>query len=72
MNMKEDFPRVSLGISVVLLCLARMLQFFNWSPPSKEISNDYDMVEVFGYNMKGAPLEAIAKPKLKSLLSFYQ
>nr|ADE77009.1 unknown [Picea sitchensis] len=59
-------------MNVVLLGLARLLQLFNWSPPSKERLDDDDMEEAFGYTVKGVPLEAIAKPRLESLLSLCQ
>lgn len=69
---RRGCPGASLGMNVVLLGLARLLQLFNWTPSSKERLDDADMVEAFGYTVKGVPLEAIAKPRLESLLSLCQ
>eukprot|EP01018_Ginkgo_biloba_P037846 Gb_08107 [translate_table: standard] len=65
---RRGCPGATLGMNVVLLGLARLIHLFSWSPPSKERLEDSDMVEAYGYTVKGIPLEAIAKPRLESFL----
>ncbi|XP_059064841.1 cytochrome P450 703A2-like [Cryptomeria japonica] len=65
---RRGCPGATLGMKVVLLCLARLIHLFNWSPLYKEKLEDSDMVEVLGYTIKSVPLEANAKPRLGSLL----
>lgn len=65
---RRGCPGAALGMNVVLLGLARLIHLFNWFPLCKDKLDDSDMVEAFGYTVKSVPLEAIAKPRLGSLL----
>eukprot|EP01018_Ginkgo_biloba_P004344 Gb_25217 [translate_table: standard] len=62
---RRSCPGAGLGSTIVLLGVARLIQLFYWFPAnSKEILDDSDMKEAYGYTVKAQPLEAIAKPRL--------
>eukprot|EP01018_Ginkgo_biloba_P016465 Gb_41033 [translate_table: standard] len=58
---------LSLGLSIVQLSLARLLQSFDWSAPNGNTA--LDMTENFRVAfLKAAPLEAVIKPRLPNHL----
>ncbi|CAN0884789.1 Cytochrome P450 703A2 [Linum grandiflorum] len=59
---KRKCPGAPLGVTLVLMALARLFHCFDWSPPEGE---SIDTVEVYGMTMpKAKPLLAVAKPRL--------
>ncbi|KAK6163371.1 hypothetical protein DH2020_000235 [Rehmannia glutinosa] len=66
---KRKCPGAPLGVTLVLLALARLLHSFDWSPPEGLRPQDIDTSEVYGMTMpKAKPLFAIAKPRLAAHL----
>ncbi|CAA7056246.1 unnamed protein product [Microthlaspi erraticum] len=61
---KRKCPGAPLGVTMVLMALARLFHCFDWSSPEM-----IDTVEVYGMTMpKAKPLWAIAKPRLAAHL----
>ncbi|CAN1196596.1 Cytochrome P450 703A2 [Linum perenne] len=59
---KRKCPGAPLGVTLVLMALARLFHGFDWAPPEGE---SIDTVEVYGMTMpKAEPLFAVAKPRL--------
>ncbi|CAI9091232.1 OLC1v1026203C1 [Oldenlandia corymbosa var. corymbosa] len=66
---KRKCPGAPLGVTLVLMALARLFHCFDWSPADKLRPEDIDTTEVYGMTMpKARPLEAIARPRLSSHL----
>ncbi|EFH68335.1 CYP703A2 [Arabidopsis lyrata subsp. lyrata] len=64
---KRKCPGAPLGVTMVLMALARLFHCFDWSSPE-----NIDTVEVYGMTMpKAKPLWAIAKPRLAAHLYTY-
>ncbi|KAG7994708.1 hypothetical protein I3843_01G072400 [Carya illinoinensis] len=62
---KRKCPGAPLGVTLVLMALARLFHCFDWSPPEGLKHEDIDTREVYGMTMpKVEALEAIAKPRL--------
>ncbi|BFG22175.1 hypothetical protein CerSpe_084490 [Prunus speciosa] len=62
---KRKCPGAPLGVTLVLMALARLFHCFDWAPPDGLRPQDIDTKEVYGMTMpKGQPLMAIAKPRL--------
>ncbi|CAA0827068.1 Cytochrome P450 703A2 [Striga hermonthica] len=62
---KRKCPGAPLGVTLVLMALARLLHAFDWSPPEGLRPQDIDTSEVYGMTMpKAQPLLALAKPRL--------
>ncbi|KAM7508561.1 hypothetical protein LguiA_019014 [Lonicera macranthoides] len=62
---KRKCPGAPLGVTLVLMALARLCHCFDWSPPEGLKHEDIDTSEVYGMTMpKSKPLMAIAKPRL--------
>ncbi|CAI9092616.1 OLC1v1027908C1 [Oldenlandia corymbosa var. corymbosa] len=60
-------PGAPLGVTLVLMALARLFHCFDWSPADNLRPEDIDTTEVYGMTMpKARPLEAIARPRLPS------
>ncbi|CAN6453418.1 unnamed protein product [Victoria cruziana] len=69
---KRKCPGAPLGVCMVLLALARLLQAFDWYPPEGCSVGDIDTQEVYGMTMpKAKPLLARAKPRLPTHLYAY-
>ncbi|VVA27402.1 PREDICTED: cytochrome P450 [Prunus dulcis] len=62
---KRKCPGAPLGVTLVLMALARLFHGFDWAPPDGLRPQDIDTKEVYGMTMpKAQPLMAIAKPRL--------
>ncbi|KAH9330514.1 hypothetical protein KI387_002622, partial [Taxus chinensis] len=56
-------PGATLGSTVLLLGIARLIHLFEWFPANrKERLDEDDMKEAYGYTVKAQPLQAFAKP----------
>ncbi|KAL2456985.1 Cytochrome [Abeliophyllum distichum] len=66
---KRKCPGAPLGVTLVLMALARLFHCFDWSPPVGLKAEDIDTSEVYGMTMpKAKPLIAVAKPRLAARL----
>lgn len=65
---RRGCPGATLGSSVVLLGLARLIQGFNWSPPPPTTIHDLDLSEAYGVMVLAHPLHAVAAPRLQPCL----
>lgn len=66
---KRKCPGAPLGVTLVLMALARLFHCFDWSPPDGLKPEDIDTSEVYGMTMpKAKPLIAVAKPRLAAHL----
>lgn len=62
---KRKCPGAPLGVTLVLMALARLFQSFDWAPPEGMRPEDIDTIEVYGMTMpKAQPLMAVARPRL--------
>ncbi|XP_031263346.1 cytochrome P450 703A2-like [Pistacia vera] len=62
---KRKCPGAPLGVTLVLMALARLFHCFDWSPPEGLKHEDIDTSEVYGMTMpKAKALMAIARPRL--------
>ncbi|XP_027355317.1 cytochrome P450 703A2 [Abrus precatorius] len=62
---KRKCPGAPLGVTLVLMALARLFHCFDWTPPRGLNPQDIDTREVYGMTMPRAqPLIAIARPRL--------
>lgn len=62
---KRKCPGAPLGVTLVLMALARLFHAFDWSPPKGLRYEDIDTTEVYGMTMpKAMPLLALARPRL--------
>ncbi|PON36484.1 Cytochrome P450, E-class, group I [Parasponia andersonii] len=62
---KRKCPGAPLGVTLVLMALARLFHCFDWAPPEGMRPEDIDTTEVYGMTMpKGQPLLAVARPRL--------
>ncbi|EEF39050.1 flavonoid 3-hydroxylase, putative [Ricinus communis] len=62
---KRKCPGAPLGVTLVLMALARLFHAFDWSPPDGLRYEDIDTNEVYGMTMpKAKPLFAVATPRL--------
>ncbi|KAK4848143.1 hypothetical protein QYF36_009786 [Acer negundo] len=62
---KRKCPGAPLGVTLVLMALARLFHCFDWGPPEGLRHEDIDTSEVYGMTMpKAKPLLAIARPRL--------
>ncbi|GAV57802.1 p450 domain-containing protein [Cephalotus follicularis] len=62
---KRKCPGAPLGVTLVLMALARLFHCFDWAPPKGLKHEDIDTTEVYGMTMpKAKPLMAIATPRL--------
>ncbi|XP_045794690.1 cytochrome P450 703A2 [Trifolium pratense] len=63
---KRKCPGAPLGVTLVLMALARLFHCFDWTPPKGLNHQDIDTQEVYGMTMpKVHPLIAVAKPRLE-------
>ncbi|KAH7519474.1 hypothetical protein FEM48_Zijuj08G0040200 [Ziziphus jujuba var. spinosa] len=68
---KRKCPGAPLGVTLVLMALARLFHCFDWAPPEGLRPEDIDTHEVYGMTMpKAHPLMAIATPRLAHHLYF--
>ncbi|KAJ0565722.1 putative cytochrome P450 [Helianthus annuus] len=64
---KRKCPGAPLGVTLVLMALARLFHCFDWSPPDGLKCEDIDTQEIYGMTMpKAKPLMAVANPRLAS------
>lgn len=69
---KRKCPGAPLGVTLVLMALARLFHGFDWSPADGLMPQDIDTTEVYGMTMpKAKPLVAIARPRLSPHLYRY-
>ncbi|KAK6260538.1 Cytochrome P450 - like 7 [Theobroma cacao] len=62
---KRKCPGAPLGVTLVLMALARLFHCFDWAPPEGLRPEDINTTEVYGMTMpKAEPLMAIARPRL--------
>ncbi|KAI4328921.1 hypothetical protein L6164_021236 [Bauhinia variegata] len=62
---KRKCPGAPLGVTLVLMALARLFHCFDWAPSDSLKPEDIDTREVYGMTMpKAQPLIAIATPRL--------
>lgn len=62
---KRKCPGAPLGVTLVLMALARLFHCFDWQPPEGVLPHQIDTREVYGMTMpKAHPLLALAKPRL--------
>lgn len=62
---KRKCPGAPLGVTLVLIALARLFHCFDWKPPEGLRPQDIDTKEVYGMTMpKVQPLMAVATPRL--------
>ncbi|KAL6131096.1 hypothetical protein ACLB2K_069474 [Fragaria x ananassa] len=62
---KRKCPGAPLGVTLVLMALARLFHCFDWTPPEGLRPEDIDTEEVYGMTMpKVQPLMAVARPRL--------
>lgn len=62
---KRRCPGAPLGVTLVLMALARLFHCFDWTPPGGLSPEDIDTAEVYGMTMpKAKPLVAMATPRL--------
>ncbi|KAK4593991.1 hypothetical protein RGQ29_017887 [Quercus rubra] len=62
---KRKCPGAPLGVTLVLMALARLFHCFDWTPPEGLKPEDIDTSEVYGMTMpKVEPLMAIARTRL--------
>lgn len=62
---KRKCPGGPLGVTLVLMALARLFHCFDWTPPDGLQPKDLNATEVYGMTMPRAqPLLAVAKPRL--------
>lgn len=62
---KRKCPGAPLGVTLVLMALARLFQSFDWAPPEGMRHEDINTNEVYGMTMpKAQPLMAVARPRL--------
>lgn len=62
---KRKCPGAPLGVTLVLMALARLFHCFDWTPPEGLRPEDIDTSEVYGMTMpKVEPLMAIARVRL--------
>ncbi|KAK4746454.1 hypothetical protein SAY87_012766 [Trapa incisa] len=62
---KRRCPGGPLGVTLVLMALARLFHCFDWNPPDGVRPEDLDATEVYGMTMPRAqPLLAVARPRL--------
>lgn len=62
---KRKCPGAPLGVSLVLMGLARLFHCFDWAPPEGMEPGDIETDEVYGMTMpKARPLMAVARPRL--------
>jgi cytochrome P450 len=63
---KRKCPGAPLGVTLVLMALARLFHCFDWTPPPNQ-DNIIDTQELYGLTMpKVHPLIAVAKPRLET------
>ncbi|VFQ93144.1 unnamed protein product [Cuscuta campestris] len=63
---KRKCPGAPLGVTLVLMALARLFHAFDWGPPDGSRPEDIDTREVYGMTMPMAkPLIVVARPRLK-------
>lgn len=63
---KRKCPGAPLGVTLVLMALARLFHSFDWGPPEGLRPEDIDTNEVYGMTMpKATPLFAVARPRLQ-------
>ncbi|KAL2536330.1 Cytochrome [Forsythia ovata] len=66
---KRKCPGAPLGVTLVLMALARLFHCFDWNPPDGLKPENIDTSEVYGMTMpKAKPLIAVAKPRLAARL----
>ncbi|KAK7317815.1 hypothetical protein RJT34_02369 [Clitoria ternatea] len=66
---KRKCPGAPLGVTLVLMALARLFHCFDWTPPKGFCPQDIDTREVYRMTMpKAEPLIAIARPRLAKRL----
>ncbi|GLU00824.1 hypothetical protein SLE2022_181640 [Rubroshorea leprosula] len=66
---KRKCPGAPLGVTLVLMALARLFHGFEWAPPEGMRPKDIDTSEVYGMTMpKAEPLMVIARPRLQDNL----
>ncbi|WCJ22429.1 Cytochrome P450 703A2 [Euphorbia peplus] len=62
---KRKCPGAPLGVTLVLLGLARLFHAFDWAPPKGLKHEDIETIEVYGMTMpKAKPLIALPSPRL--------
>lgn len=62
---KRKCPGAPLGVTMVLMALARLFHSFDWCPPEGMRPEEIDTTEVYGMTMpKAKPFWATAKPRL--------
>ncbi|KAJ1400820.1 Cytochrome P450 [Sesbania bispinosa] len=62
---KRKCPGAPLGVTLVLMALARLFHCFDWTPPKGLNPQDIDTNEVYGMTMpKAHPLFAVARSRL--------
>lgn len=62
---KRKCPGAPLGVTLVLMALARLFHSFDWLPPPGVLPQDINTTEVYGMTMPRAkPLILLAKPRL--------
>uniref|UniRef100_A0A2N9GP25 Cytochrome P450 n=1 Tax=Fagus sylvatica TaxID=28930 RepID=A0A2N9GP25_FAGSY len=62
---KRKCPGAPLGVTLVLMALARLFHCFDWAPLKGLKPEDIDTSEVYGMTMpKVEPLMALARPRL--------
>ncbi|TYG89808.1 hypothetical protein ES288_A12G130400v1 [Gossypium darwinii] len=68
---KRKCPGAPLGVTLVLMALARLFHCFDWAPPNGMRPEDINTIEVYGMTMpKAEPLMAMAKPRLADHVMF--
>ncbi|GAA0159154.1 oxygenase [Lithospermum erythrorhizon] len=66
---KRKCPGAPLGVTLVLMALARLFHSFDWSPPDGMRPEEIDTEEVYGMTMpKAKPLLAVARPRIATHL----
>ncbi|KAJ7571438.1 hypothetical protein O6H91_01G163300 [Diphasiastrum complanatum] len=65
---RRGCPGASLGTSMVLLGLSRLIHSFEWSPPHGKSVKDIPMIQAFNSMILDEPLHLIATPRLKASL----
>ncbi|PKA52347.1 Flavonoid 3'-monooxygenase [Apostasia shenzhenica] len=62
-------PGAPLGVVMVLLALATLLQGFDWSPADGRRPEEIEVEEIYGMTMpRATPLRAVAAPRLSAVL----
>ncbi|XP_065864291.1 cytochrome P450 703A2 [Euphorbia lathyris] len=66
---KRKCPGAPLGVTLVLMALARLFHAFDWAPPNGLRHEDIETTEVYGMTMpKAKALVALASPRLPAHL----